>query len=438
MYLTRTFNKLCLFGRLYPNANFACCRSPTIMQNKTFSGFNFKNYMKNIRPLQHRGDGNKAFFKSLDFSLLSYNILAQELLEKNAFLYDWSDLEVLSWEYRRKILLDEIKQFNADIICFQEVQESHLNWFFKNLSELGYSGVYKKRTRFHCDGCAIYYRNEKFTLIEKVTVEYNQPGVNVLDRDNVGIVLRLAPRQNEEAHLIISTTHILYNKKRHDVKLAQVHLLLAEIERVAYKGYKNVGKRTISTYHPIILTGDFNLEPHTAVYDFLIRGSLYYSNLQRPTLWIQNDNSGRADMGNELIPKSLCITENSQHANVLELREAHNHNRQTNDSLYLKLHHSERKTEQLSTSPPPEFRSGTGSLYHNLKFSTVYNDSSCSTYHNRWTIVDYIFYTNDSLTLKTYMKLPNANECQPILAMPNRISPSDHLPLFAIFSYPIK
>lgn len=73
-------------------------------------------------------------------------------------------------------------------------------------------------------------------------MEYNQPGVNVLDRDNVGIILRLAPQKNKEAHLIVSTTHILYNKKRHDVKLAQVHLLLAEIERVAYKGYKKYYK----------------------------------------------------------------------------------------------------------------------------------------------------------------------------------------------------
>lgn len=53
--------------------------------------------------------------KSIDFSLLSYNVLAQELLEKNAFLYDWSDIHVLSWEYRKQLLLNEIKQFNADV-----------------------------------------------------------------------------------------------------------------------------------------------------------------------------------------------------------------------------------------------------------------------------------------------------------------------------------
>lgn len=434
MYITNKFNKICLLCRLCPIANFASRLSTTVMQNKQFSGFNTKDYMSYVRPFVHCENDTK--YKSFNFSLLSYNILAQELLEKNAFLYDWSDVRVLNWDYRRQLLLNEIKLFDADIICFQEVQESHLNWFFKKLSDLGYNGVYKKRTHVHCDGCAIYYRNDKFTLKEKVTVEYNQPGVNVLDRDNVGIILRLSPRKNEEENVIVSTTHILYNKKRHDIKLAQVHLLLAEIERVSYKGHKKVGDHNIPEYHPIILTGDFNLEPNTAVYDFLINGALNYSNLQKPTLWSQNSQSGRYNMGNELIPKSLGITEHSQHSDILELRKTNNYKRQINDGLYSKLHHSERKNEQLLSLSSSEFKFGTGNLYHNLKFSSVYNNNnSCSTYHDRWTIVDYIFYTNTNLQLRTFMKLPNFAECQPILAMPNRVSPSDHLPLFAKFSY---
>lgn len=53
-------------------------------------------------------------------------------------------------------------------------------------------------------------------------------------------------------------------------------------------------------------------------------------------------------------------------------------------------------------------------------------------------IMFFIYFRNKSIKLKAYKKLPNVDECQPILAMPNRVSPSDHLPLFAIFSYPIK
>jgi len=98
-----------------------------------------------------------------------------------------------------------------------------------------------------------------------------------------------------------------------------------------------VDNHNIPVYHPIILTGDFNLEPNTAVHDFLISGSLYYGDLQKPTLWSQNSQSNRLEMGNELVPKSLGITENSQHANILELRKTNNYKRQTNDSLYSKV-----------------------------------------------------------------------------------------------------
>ncbi|XP_025423076.1 protein angel homolog 2-like isoform X4 [Sipha flava] len=432
MYLTKIFNKLCLLDNLYPITSFLWRPSTTVMQNGYYSNFNLKNYMNYIRPFVHVK--NDAKNKLFDFSVLSYNVLAQDLLEKNAFLYDWSNVKVLNWDFRKNLLLNEIKEINADIICFQEVQESHLNWFSYNLSNLGYNGVYKKRTHDHCDGCAIYYRNNKFILKEKVTVEYNQPGVNILDRHNVGIVLRLSPRHNDEASFVVSTTHILYNKKRHDVKLAQVHLLLAEIERVSYKGEKKVDDTNVPVYYPIILTGDFNLEPNTAVYDFLINGTLYYSNLQRPTLWSLNYQSTRPSMGNELIPKSLGITENSQHANILDLRKTNNHKRQTNDSLYSELYHSERKNNQVPTQSS-DFKCGTGNIYHNFKFSSVYNNTSCSTYHDRWTIVDYIFYTNTDINLRTYMKLPNIAECQRIPAMPNRVCPSDHMPLFAIFNY---
>ncbi|XP_050441729.1 protein angel-like isoform X2 [Adelges cooleyi] len=433
MYLARTFNKICLLAHTRPIANITFGQSKSIMQNASFSGFNLKNYLNRIRPLVHCD--NKPRSNSYDFSLLSYNILAQNLLEKNSFLYDWSDLRVLNWEYRRKLLLDEIRKYNADIICFQEVQETHLNWFFRNLSDIGYNGVYKKRTHGHQDGCAIYYKNDKFVLKEKVTVEYNQPGISVLDRDNVGIVLRLSPRQNEHENVIVSTTHILYNKKRHDVKLAQVHLLLAEIERVAYKGHDKDDDRVIPLYHPIVLTGDFNLEPNTAVYDFLINGALNYSELQKPTLWPQTNVSGRQEMGNELIPQCLGITEHSQHTNILELRSSNNHKRQTNDSLYSKLYHSERKNDKSLADSYSKYGQCTGNLYHNLKFASVYNDSSCSTFHDQWVIVDYIFYTHTSLKLKTYQKLPNVDECKGLPPMPNKLCPSDHLPLYAVFTF---
>ena len=56
----------------------------------------------------------------------------------------------------------------------------------------GYQLVFKKRTgNDKVDGCAVMYREAAFALQEAATVEYHQPGCKALDRDNVGIVVRL-------------------------------------------------------------------------------------------------------------------------------------------------------------------------------------------------------------------------------------------------------
>lgn len=55
--------------------------------------------------------GSAAF----DFSVMSYNILSQELLQDNAYLYRHCDPGVLPWNHRLPNLLAEIKQHDADV-----------------------------------------------------------------------------------------------------------------------------------------------------------------------------------------------------------------------------------------------------------------------------------------------------------------------------------
>lgn len=97
--------------------------------------------------------------------------------------------------------------------------------------------MYKRKTGNKTDGCAIYYRKSMFKMIENTTVEYNQ-GYSVLDRDNVGIIVKLAPVKHPKVEFVVATTHLLYNPRRQDVRLAQTQVLLAEVDRIAYKsGY---------------------------------------------------------------------------------------------------------------------------------------------------------------------------------------------------------
>ena len=95
----------------------------------------------------------------------------------------------------------------------------------------------------------------QFILEDACTVEYNQPGVPCLDRDNIGIVARFRVRVEEDrerggaeslsrqrdrqkrgvgrrrrkrpSRFVVANTHLLYNPNRQDIKLSQSMLLLA-------------------------------------------------------------------------------------------------------------------------------------------------------------------------------------------------------------------
>lgn len=99
----------------------------------------------------------------------------------------------------------------------------------------------------HADGCAIYFKPDRLKMIEHVSVEYHQPGIDILDRHNVAIIAKFAPLDNLQEEFLVATTHLLYNPKREDIRLAQVQVLLTEIERIAFKRinekYPEINKR---------------------------------------------------------------------------------------------------------------------------------------------------------------------------------------------------
>lgn len=49
-------------------------------------------------------------------SVLSYNLLAQSLLENNMYLYDQQHPDDLDWDVRKNNLLVELSQSSADVI----------------------------------------------------------------------------------------------------------------------------------------------------------------------------------------------------------------------------------------------------------------------------------------------------------------------------------
>ena len=384
--------------------------------------------------------------ESFILRLLSFNILAQYLLETYPFLYKEHDKWALYWNIRRQLLLQEIIEAQANVICLQEMQEDHLLDFVVPFRELGYSYLYKKRTNDKKDGLLFLYRSDQFILKDYVKVELYQSGIELLSRDNVGIVVKLALKESPRTELVIATTHLLYNPKRNDVRLGQTQLLLAEIERVAFVENTLSGPK----YLPIILSGDFNLEPHSGVYKFITEGMFKYQGKGRnlePTEY--------RSLSNSLIPPRLCITDNCQHFNVLKKRlrgegidtvmlessENLSYKEISPDNaspVECEVNTDTTDLQRIEVTRDCRALFSSGTLTHPFHFCSVYKHQNhqgkaeATTNQGEWITVDYIFYS-DVEPVESY-RLPTAQECTGLPTIPNFAVGSDHFCLGATFN----
>ena len=105
-------------------------------------------------------------------------------------------------------------------------------------------------------------------------MEY-QKNVKVLDRDNVGLVAKfdIAVSRRRSTSFCLATTHLLFNPKAGDVKLAQMVCLLAELNQLATPPASQPRL-------PCIVCGDLNSLPSSPLLQLLENGQLCYSGLR--------------------------------------------------------------------------------------------------------------------------------------------------------------
>lgn len=246
---------------------------------------------------------------------------------------------------------------------------------------------------------------------------------------------KFAPITDQNSCFVVSTTHLLYNPRRQDIRLAQIQLLLAELDRISSNGRSANGKLQ---YLPSILTGDFNLEPHSAPYMLLTNGKFSYENCLIKSLErCSNPSSSSESVGKYFLPPELDVTDHCQHL----------------PAKYTKLYHSDKKVnDTVDVDASIAFNRNaypfsTGTLRHKLHLSTVYNATNdiASTFQDDWILVDYMFYSKiynsaldkceeGSLKLMATYELPTYEDCYTrIGAIPNKHLGSDHLSLASKF-----
>jgi len=248
------------------------------------------------RRMISNGGTFNAEWLSKQFKVMNWNVLAD--LYATESVYPYCEKWALSWTWRKHLILKELKSMAADIITLQEVQkDAYDDWFRPQLAEAGYEGIFQQKKRdpiFHrgkytAEGCATFYKTTRFKRVDKHLIDYDklstaevrncitdnasaEKGLQRLLKGNIalGVVLEdlhIKTTHNSQAtgpgggHVIyVVNTHILCDPGSADVKLLQAHLLLQTL-----KTFSNM---------PLLICGDFNSTPDSAVYEYLRRGSV--------------------------------------------------------------------------------------------------------------------------------------------------------------------
>jgi CCR4-NOT transcription complex subunit 6 len=321
------------------------------------------------------------------FKVLCYNVLAQIYATRH--IYPYTPLWALQWDYRKNRILAEILRHQADIICLQEVQANHFEQFFSpQLNSSGYDGIFKRKTRESMsedaaaiDGCATFYRRDKFALNEQYGIEYNEAArqqtsdrkaLRRLMKGNIALVLVLeelqtagnsSSRRQRKRRLCVANTHIYWDPDFADVKLWQSFILCNELEKLVL--HRNL---------PLILCGDFNSLVNSSVYELL------------STEHVQ---AGEDVFGSVANPAGIL---------------------------------------------PPSHQ-----LAHHLNLSSTYSSLGEPKYTNYTGhfigVLDYIFYTRALLRCVACLDVDEESLLQKQTALPNPQYSSDHLPLVTIMEF---
>ncbi|RLN59260.1 hypothetical protein BBJ29_006144 [Phytophthora kernoviae] len=192
-------------------------------------------------------------------TVMTYNALAQCYVSSKFFPYCKS--RELQWRNRSKNLeCDQYDEF----------------WAGK-MTNLGYKGIFVKKTGTQKDGVAVFWKVGKLQVKEHKQIELNLPNGDESDYDHellsrskrgtVGIVVHF---ENLETHLefVIATTHLFWDPMQEDVKMLQTRRMLRAMESFT---------RALDASIPTIFAGDFNSLPDSKVFNFVTNDNHFSS-----------------------------------------------------------------------------------------------------------------------------------------------------------------
>ncbi|CAD6337020.1 unnamed protein product [Miscanthus lutarioriparius] len=336
-------------------------------------------------------DASKCSSSGDACTIMSYNILADYNAQNHPDLYLDVPWDALRWDSRRRLIIREIRHWDPDLVCLQEVDR--FQDIAAGMKSRGYEGIFQRRTGDTRDGCAMFWKSKRLHLLEEDSIDFSEFNL----RNNVA---QICVFELNGAHkFVLGNIHVLFNPKRGDIKLGQIRMLLEKANALAEKWDKI----------PIVLAGDFNSTPDSAIYKFLSTMKLNISLHDRRQL------SGLDS--SEFGLYELCSLLKYQWTDE-EVRNA------TGCSNVVVAEH------------PLKLSSSYAMLKGNSNNRGLHGEPLATSYHKKFLgTVDYLWHTRGIECSRVLDTLP-IGVLRRTRGLPTREIGSDHLPIVAEFAFP--
>lgn len=186
------------------------------------------------------------------------------------------------WEKRCVTLIEEIRSYDADIVCLQDLDRFD-EWWRVQLMVLGYDSMFKRRTQkrdAHYEGVAIAYKRDLFQLFKSVPINLNGASelesarsVGYAERlicDDVALLLFLQPWKTDFIESAVMVASIQFAARETDTEVRyyqaeyftkQMELANREFHLPVIVGASLYDSPNSPAYH-VLRTGRTQLKPN--------------------------------------------------------------------------------------------------------------------------------------------------------------------------------
>lgn len=263
--------------------------------------------------------------------VLSYNVLADmyaTTVHAREVLYPYCEPAVLHRGFREQLLTAELVQYDADLICLQEVDSSlYTRLLLPLLGAHGYDGMLDRKDGKGAEGCALFWRTAVLELNYNRRVvlsaaaddhahsdlfQFDPSGDSAAAMERLGTIGQIArfnvvsdrARDQLGCQLVVVNTHLFYHPAAPHLRNIQTAVLLREAASVIDSGRTAAA---VTGQQPIglLFVGDLNSTPETGVVEFLCTGVLKSTHPE----WRHGLRYGCGDVKNDpaAIPDTVAV-----------------------------------------------------------------------------------------------------------------------------------